>query len=191
MEDFLIFILFISVGFLAFKLYKLQKIVDLKKETVVNVKIDRNNSLILRKQKENPTIEDIDTNYQLLKDVIESAKLEKWHVELERESLSNRNSFTITNPTKTITISARLYADGKPTIVGFRIKHSREGKSISYSPEKNPMENYLILEFLWDIILEENDKEFNKHKFDLTMTKETIEKELISLRRNKQLEKLL
>ena len=53
------------------------------------------------------------------------------------------------------------------------------------------MENYLILEFLWDIILEENDKEFNKHKFDLTMTKETIEKELISLRRNKQLEKLL
>jgi len=149
------------------------------------VKVEQGD-IVLKKLKEKPDISDIDPNHQLLKDVIETAKYENWKADIEEERHSWR--FKITNPSKTLTISCILRRyDDKIRLGYFNV--SGPG-SISYVDVAKEDPKYLIVEYLWSLIVDKNEKDCQEITQNYLTAKSLIEKELKSLRRNKQLDNL-
>lgn len=153
--------------------------------------------IILPAVKEMPSIEDVDPEYNLLKDVIESAKSENWIPEIKPHMMLGTilYSFFIKNNNDKLFISCNLTVDedDMPRIGGFVIGvGSSSGSGVSYriSREKNEYSYCLVLQYLWDLILKKNESDYNSQWNSYLSSKNQIEKELTSLRRNKQLEKL-
>lgn len=187
------FLLFLIISQTGFSYFLFTKIKQLQKEKESNP-----GDLVLPKLKEMPKIENIDPDSKLLRDVIESAKLEGWESEIQEEPtgvyrsimLGSNSSFRsweiiIWNPTKTITIRTilRLYSDD--VYVGYF-----NVGGVSYNCRENTLQKYLVVEYLWSLILQQNEKEYQSTWSSYIKSKEKIENCLTTLKRDRQLKKL-
>jgi len=184
----------IMILFMAYKINEIDKFLPKSPEKI------KEGDIVLKKLKEMPDISDIDPNHQLIKDVIETAKYENWEAKIEEEySIGKSWRFQITNPTKTLTISCilRTYEyenqkeTKKETKVGyFNVMGDSGGVSYGGLLKKDTMVEYLVIEYLWSLIVDKNEKDCQETTQTYLTSKSFIEKELKSLRRNKQLENL-
>ena len=168
------------------------KIDAIQKELKINTKKPVGD-IVLKKLKEIPTIYDVDPTHQLLKDLIETSKLENWKAEITEE-LGMSWKFKIENPSKTVIINSvlRIY-DNNPKVGYFnvvRIDNFTHGIGYSDTESKSLQCKYLIIEYLWDLVLKKNEQDCKETTRSYLESKEAIETELKSLRRNRKLEKL-
>lgn len=192
----MIFILTLLLAIIGFLLYK---IYSLKKEKVVK-EIDKS-CIRLEIPKEVPNFEDHDEDDVLLKDVIESVKLEEWQVEIEEDrSFLGSNSYKIilNNPQKTLKIYSRIrydYQNQKNYISSFMIFKTSPGSilhngSLSYDLKKETAK-FLVTNFLWSYVLNYKQGLVNERISYYDDIKKSIESELITLKRDKSINKLL
>ena len=137
-----------------------------------------------------PTIENIDPDSKLLQDIIESAKLEGWIPDIQEEGGFGRTwRIEIQNPSNTLTIRTvlRIYDDerDKEPIVGYF-----NVGDIRYDCKENPVQRYLVIQYLWSLILEQNEKEYQATWNSYLQDKEKVENCLTALKRDRQLKKL-
>ena len=181
------------IGFLLYKIY------SLKKEKIVK-EIDKS-CIRLEIPKEIPNFEDHDKDDVLLKDVIESVKLEEWQVEIEEDrGMLHSNSYKITlnNPQKTLRINSRIrydYQNQKTWISSFMILKTIPGSishngSVSYDLKKETTK-FLVTNFLWSYVLNYKQGLVDERISYYDDIKKSIESELITLKRDKSINKLL
>ena len=170
---------FAIISFLGYKLYNLSyKKVE---EDVVKDKI------VLKKIKGSPDYtKDVDPNYELLKNVIKSAKLEEWETEIDARAYYY--DINLKNAVNTVSIRCRLRMGEESVGVSIFTISRVEYGSISFDDKKV---EYLILNFIWGYVLDHHQKIHDEHLDYYKKTKELISKELKTLNRDKQLEKLL
>lgn len=181
------------IGFLLYKIY------SLKKEKIVK-EIDKS-CIRLEIPKEIPNFEDHDKDDVLLKDVIESVKLEEWQVEIEEDrGMLHSNSYKITlnNPQKTLRISSRIRYDYRSQLTyvsSFMILKTIPGSvsyngSVSYDLKKETTK-FLVTNFLWSYVLNYKQGLVDDRISYYDDIKKSIESELITLKRDKSINKLL
>lgn len=179
-----LFFLIISQSFFSYFLFT--KIKQLQKEKEVKPKPGD----ILPKLKQMPKIENIDPDSKLLQDIIESAKLEGWIPNIQEDPsglLYGRSwRIEIQNPSNTLTIRSVLRIDDDlPIHVGYF-----NVGGISFECKENPVQRYLVIQYLWGLIVEQNEKEYQATWNSYLQEKEKVENCLTALKRDKQLKKL-
>jgi len=193
-------ICFVIIGFLVWKIFQM------KKNTVIESISDKN--YILEKPKQLPEFSDYDKDLTVLKDVIESAKLEMWDVKIETESAGGRREcyeITLDSPNKSLEFFCRLYVDHDndrknqtpPRLYTTRIRkyvdpNNKYGQGY-YTADlsNNDKAKYLVLNFVWKYILDKHQAEYDEHIARYADVKSAIEKELKTLNRDRQLRKLI
>ncbi len=147
-----------------------------------------------------PKFEEFDTDHTLLKNVLESIKLEDWTTKIEpdRSYLLENKSYLIElyNPSNTLKIISRLHVYKNKVDLGtFRVikmianTRSNTG-SISYDCNNKEIST-LILARLWSYILEHHEKEFINTMNGYKEVRESIDTELKTLKRDNFLKSLL
>lgn len=187
----LLIIQFSAIAFFGYKLYniKREKIVDKIKEEGV----------ILPNPVSVPGFNQIDPNYQMLKDVVESIKLEKWDIiKFERDHMDNLYDIELLNGPGSLKVKCRLrvrdYGDRNLYISWFHIFKMVNKNQHSHVVTFNDCESvprFLILNLMWDYVLDHHQKIYDEHIHHYLDCKEEISKELKTLNRDKQLVKLL
>ena len=187
----ILIIQFSAIAFLGYKLYniKREKIVDKIKEEGV----------ILPNPVSVPGFNQIDPNYQMLKDVVESIKLEKWDIiKFERDHMDNLYDIELLNGPGSLKVKCRLrvrdYGDRNLYISWFHIFKMVNKNQHSHVVTFNDCESvprFLILNLMWDYVLDHHQKIYDEHIHHYLDCKEEISKELKTLNRDKQLVKLL
>jgi hypothetical protein len=188
-------ILFAVVIYFAYKNYTLTK----KK---VIEEIDKDFLRLPIPKYETPKWEDFDPDHSLLKDVLESIKLEDWVVTIDNErnyGLSDRKSYMIelNNPTNTLKVRSRLYSyNNKVNLGSFTVIKTVAGTayqtngSVSYNTD-NTETSTLILSQLWGFILEHHEKIYSETIVGYERVRESIDTELKTLKRDNVLKSLL
>lgn len=185
-----IFLFFLIISQSIFSYFLFTEIRQLQKEKEVE---PNSGDIVLPKLKEMPTIENIDTDSKLLQDIIESAKLEGWipNIQEDPSALYGRTwRIEIQNPSNTLTIRTvlRIYDDKwdkEPIHVGYF-----NVGGISYDCKYNTVQRYLVIQYLWSLIVEQNEKEYQATWNSYLQEKEKVENCLTALKRDKQLKKL-
>ena len=187
----LLIIQFSAIAFLGYKLYniKREKIVDKIKEEGV----------ILPNPVSVPGFNQIDPNYQMLKDVVESIKLEKWDIiKFERDHMDNLYDIELLNGPGSLKVKCRLrvrdYGDRNLYISWFNIfkmvNKNQHSHVVTFN-DRESVPRFLILNLMWDYVLDHHQKIYDEHIHHYLDCKEEISKELKTLNRDKQLVKLL
>lgn len=165
-----------------------------KKENVINeIKKD---TILLKKPPVEPSFEEYDKDCTLLKDVLESIKLENWttlRYEKDSDFDSNNYVFEMTNPTKDIKIRCRIYyrsIGDNPHIDLGTFTISSDGKAVSYNSSET-LSEYLILKDFWEIIIEKDTDDYNSKIKEHEETRKIISDKLIALKRDKKLKSIL
>ena len=190
----------INIILIAVVIYFVYKNYTLTKKKVIE-EVDKDWLRLPIPKYETPKWEDFDPDHTLLKDVLESIKLEDWTSKIEQErnyGISERRSYTIElyNPTNTLRIRSRLYVyDNKANLASFTVIKTVAGTaftsgSASYNCD-NTETSTLILSQLWGFILEHHEKIYSETIIGYEKVRESIDTELKTLKRDKALKTLL
>jgi len=193
-------IYFINIILFAVVIYFAYKNYTLTKKKVIE-QIDKDWLRLPIPKYETPKWEDFDTDHTLLKDVLESIKLEDWTSKIDQDrnyGISDRKSYTIElyNPTSTLRIKSRLYVyDNKANLASFNIIKTIPGSlltngSVSYNCD-NTETSTLILSQLWGFILEHHENIYSETMIGYEKVRESIDTELKTLKRDNALKSLL
>ena len=191
---FSIFLAIFSIGFCIFILSKFN---SLKREFRGTITREIKDSyVVLPKLKELPNYNDVDPNNKTLRDILKSMDIENWTLdnyksEYEGYSYSYSYEFYFSNPQKSLKITTRLRNDDDDLrLVGFHV-HSDIG-IISYGEnESNKDVSILIKEYLWKIVCDKNQDEYDEEFSHYQTVKNAIDKELKTLRREETLLNIL
>lgn len=191
---FSIFLAILSIGFCIFILSKFN---SLKREFRGTITREIKDSyVVLPKLKELPNYNDVDPNNKTLRDILKSMDIENWTLdnyksEYEGYSYSYSYEFYFSNPQKSLKITTRLRNDDDDLrLVGFHV-HSDTG-IISYGEnESNKDVSILIKEYLWKIVCDKNQDEYDEQLSHYQKVKNAIDKELKTLRREETLLNIL
>ena len=189
---FIVLLLTTGLIFLGYKVFKLDQKLNAPKEKTTS-------EIVLTELKKMPTIEDIDPDSKLLKDLIESSKLEDWKAEIKEDHSSYHRrawNFIITNPQKTIFIHTilRLYEkdySGEKVQIGYFSVQDSTQSGLYFNTDQNKLQKYLIIQYLWDFILKENEERYKENWKYYVEQKKVIEGYLTTLNRDRQLKQLL
>jgi hypothetical protein len=182
---------FLAIAFLGYKLY------NFKKEKVVEQ--IKKEGIILPNPVGVPDFDIVDPNYKLLKDVIESIKLEKWEIDKFERDYDNTYDIDLKNGPGTLKIKCRIRVrdyDGRDSIhlswfhIFKMVNSTQHSHTITYN-DNNRNSKFLILNLMWDYILDHHQKIYDDHIEHYRNCKEAISKELKTLNRDNQLVKLL
>jgi hypothetical protein len=190
----------INIILFAVVIYFVYKNYTLTKKKVIE-EVDKDWLRLPIPKYETPRWEDFDPDHTLLKDVLESIKLEDWTSKIEQErnyGISERRSYTIElyNPGNTLKVRSRLYVyDNKANLASFNIIKTIPGTaftngSASYNTD-NTETSTLILSQLWGFILEHHEKIYSETIVGYEIVRESIDTELKTLKRDKALKTLL
>ena len=188
----LFIIQFLAIAFLGYKL------LYIKKEKIVD-KIKEEEGVFLSNPVDVPDFNKIDPNYEMLKDVIESIKLEKWDIiKFERDHMDNCYDIELLNDPGSLKVKCRLrvrdYGNRNLYISWFHIFKMVNKDQHSHLVTFNDCESvprFLILNLMWDYVLDYHQKIHDDHIHHYLECKNIIQKELKTLNRDKQLVKLL
>lgn len=177
---------FLTILFLGYKLHK--------SNTENIVKKLEEDKIILSKPIGLAEFKKVDPNYSLLKDVIESIKLEKWKViKFEKDydtydiELSNHNS-SLKTRCRIRTCNSGLYLSWFHLFK--MIDSNSHSHRVSYNNEESAAK-YLILELMWSYVLDHHQEVYNKDIEYFEACKQSISNELKTLKRDKNLSKIL
>lgn len=177
-----------------------------KKERVI--KELKKDSIVLPKHKDpNPDFSDADS--KLLKDIIESVELEDWDATVDADCNSLRRSYevTVVNPAQTLQIFGRVHAHAfgnlnmtkeeieeeflkNIDITTFRVAVLNKGLFKSHVNYNQSYKN-LTLPLLWKFIVEYNNKLNLIATEKYEQNKSEIDSQLITLKRDRALKKIL
>ena len=180
--------LFAVVIYFAYKNYTLTK----KK---VIEEIDKEFLRLPIPRYETPKWEEFDPKHTLLKDVLESIKLEDWttKIDQERSYLSgDRKTYVIQlyNPSNTLIVRSRLYVYDEKVNLGLFVVAKGTTGSVSYNCD-NTETSTLILSQLWGYILKHYEDIYSERMISYKEVKVTIDKELKTIKRDQVLKNLL
>jgi hypothetical protein len=188
-----IFLAIFSIGFCIFILSKFNSLKkDFKEKITKEIK---DSYVFLPKLKELPNYNDVDPNNKTLRDIIKSMDIENWTLDGYKSEYGGHcylYEFNLSNPQKSLRITSRLrsYDDGDLRLVGFHVK-SDDG-TISYDEnESNKDVSILIKEYLWKIVCDKNQNEYDEQFSHYQTVKNAIDKELKTLRREETLLNIL
>ena len=148
---------------------------------------------------ETPTFEEFDPKHILLKDILESIKIEDWSNTIEAErGYTHRRAYVVelNNPSNTLKVRSRLYVyDGKVSLGSFNVIRTVANTafntgSVSYSTD-NTETSTLILSHLWRYILEHHENIYSETMSGYKVLRESIDTELKTLKRDNALKTLL
>jgi hypothetical protein len=184
----ILFLISISILNLISFIYIYDKFVNVKKDVLEDVK--KSNLLLPKVKYEQPTIEDVDTEHSLLKDFIETAKIEQWssNIKYDPSYYNKMYDIEIHNHSKSIKFHSRLRADDDDGVklLSFRIINTYN--SISYNKESH--EN-IIIPFLWEYVIKHHEDIYNEKYVYIEHLKKMFEKELITLNRDRKLNMII
>lgn len=198
LEEIMIYL--INIILFAVVIYFSYKNYTLTKEKVIK-EIDKEFLRLPVAKYESPTFEDFDPKHILLKDVLESIKIEDWVSKIEQErsyGLSDRKTYTIElyNPSNTVKVKSTLYVyDAKVNLALFSLTRTLVNSPlhngyVSYNTD-NPEVNALILSKLWGYILDYHENIYTETIAGYKTLAESIDTELKTLKRDKALKALL
>jgi hypothetical protein len=146
--------------------------------------------LILPKIKEKISVNDVDKDKQVLKNIIESAKLEGWKFEITRDGHLSYSIDVISNKGDIrIRSVLRWYSDKVPKVGYFIIHDLVDGQSISYDTKEGEVYE-LIVKFIWEKINEDIENQNLESEKIYKEILENLDSKLITLKREKKLKKL-
>ncbi|HPZ24291.1 MAG TPA: hypothetical protein PLC25_05570 [Bacilli bacterium] len=183
---FSIFLAMLSIAFCVIILFKLESIKLEKLEKII-----KDNYVVLPKLKALPNYNDVDPDNKTLRDVLNSMTIENWTLDFYNYSY-DLYEFHFSNPQKSIKINTRLRSRDINTLVvaGFHVR-SKEGV-ISYDEtESNKDISILIKQYLWKIVCDKNQDKYDEQFSHYQIIKESIDKELRTLRRDETLLSIL
>lgn len=173
---------------------------SLKKEKLK--KEIKDNYVVLPKLKEMPYYQDVDPDNKTLYDVVQSMNIEDWKLEHYDDSSSIGDivyEFHFSNPQNTLKVKSRMryYSDfggsnfsNDLVLIGFHVGTVKG--TISYKEsETNRHLSVLIRQYLWKIVCEKNQALYNDQFSHYLSVKESIDKELKTLRREETLSNIL
>jgi hypothetical protein len=194
---FSIFLSLLAISLCIFILFKFE---TLKKEKLK--KEIKDNYVVMPKLKEMPYYQDVDPDNKTLYDVIHSMNIEDWKLEHYNDSNSIGDfvyEFHFSNPQNTLKVTSRMryYSDfggsnfsNDLVLIGFHVGTVKG--TISYKEsETNRHLSVLIRQYLWKIVCEKNQALYNDQFSHYLSVKESIDKELKTLRRNETLTNIL
>ena len=160
-------------------------------------------NVIVGKIPENISLSDVDPKHTLIRDVLESARLEDWKAEVEQDHrLSGSFAYMLgfSNPANTVEIKVRFYLDeetrGKGGIykpsVGFLIIKTAESV-VSYDKDENKgsdIENEICL-FLWENVIKYHKNINDQLKRDYENSIKNIKSKLTTLNRDRKLKNII
>lgn len=186
----------LSVFAIGFCIFILSKFNSLKKEFREKITKEIKDSYVfLPKLKQLPNYNDVDPNNKTLRDILKSMDIENWTLDNYKCDYGGHcylYEFYFSNPQKSLRITTRLrsYDDGEFRLVGFHVK-SDDG-TISYDEnESNKDVSILIKEYLWKIVCDKNQDEYDEQFSHYRKVKNAIDKELKTLRRDETLLNIL
>lgn len=145
--------------------------------------------IYLNYTKKIPTNFDLDTDLNLLKDVIKTISLELWECDIKYYKYENTDSYDILvkNKENTISIKSRLKIENDiPEISWFYITDIETGQYISYSS------NLICFEFLWDYCITPYHQNIHKDEISkYNRVKNLIENKLTYIKRDRILNDIL
>jgi hypothetical protein len=157
--------------------------------------------ILLEKIPDKPTYESLDPSHKLVYDVMESAKLENWKVEVEADiSIGGKNwvvnfeSPTGINIRSRIRHTSGVYSNNL-SLSSFTILNGNKGfirgynGSITLYNESKIKDD--VLSFLWSYILEYHEKENEETRKYYQNTIDDISSKLKTLRRSERLNNIL
>ena len=148
---------------------------------------------------ETPKFEEFDPKHILLKDILESIKVEDWSNTIEAErGYTHRRTYMVelNNPSNTLKVRSRLYVyDGKVSLGSFNVTRTVANTvfntgSVSYNTD-NTETSTLILSRLWGFILEHHENIYKETMSGYQTVRESIDTELKTLKRDNALKTLL
>ena len=158
----------------------------------------KEDNIVLPTVREVPNFNVIDPNFNLLKDVIESAELEQWQSIVKRDH--NGYDILLLNSEKTLSISSRIrvYDEsmsvfGPIKIAWFQIKKMNGNSQefvVSYTDDDLSVK-YLVLPFIWNYVLKYHQKIYDETISYYNTAMNSIQKELKTLNRDKYLDDIL
>jgi hypothetical protein len=186
----------LSVFAIGFCIFILNKFNSLKKDFKEKITKEIKDSYVfLPKLKQLPNYNDVDPNNKTLRDILKSTDIENWTLDHYNSDYGGHcylYEFNLSNPQKSLRITSRLriYDDGDLRLVGFHVK-SDDG-TISYDEnESNKDVSILIKEYLWKIVCDKNQYEYDERFSHYQKVKKAIDKELKTLRREETLLNIL
>lgn len=162
----------------------------------INNHIEKGDKVFIAEIPSNVTIDDIDTDYKVLRDIIQSIDIENWKTEVEKEYSSFTESYKLTfeNPSGSIKMITRirLILDKKKNIykpsIGFIIIDVNDEQHITY--DKKTM-GYDIDLFFTKKILDYHTNIRKETTIEIQNTLSLINKELKTLNRDRKLNNLI
>lgn len=209
---FLILIILVAIiffiAYLFIRINDIEKSKSLEKELArkeIELSKVKNENIILPKIPKFPDNSEVDKDYQLLSDVLESVKIESWTREkFDCRSFIGDSMYEIEfiNPQRTLKLRSCIYPNflGKVLITELSIYSflpNSEPSCINYysgGPNNglnNDTATSIFLNFIWEYIIEyENDRNF-KEMSRLDTIKDSIQRELKTINRDRQINKLV
>jgi hypothetical protein len=186
----------LSVFAIGFCIFILSRFNSLKKDFKEKITKEIKDSYVfLPKLKQLPNYNDVDPNNKTLRDILKSTDIENWtldHYNCDYGGHCYLYEFYFSNPQKSLRITSRLrsYDDGDLRLVGFHVKS--DTGTISYDEnESNKDVSILIKEYLWKIVCDKNQDEYDEQFSHYQTVKNAIDKELKTLRREETLLNIL
>jgi hypothetical protein len=152
-------------------------------------------NVILSKPPPLPKIKDIDPEYTMLKNVIESIKLEGWDSTVTDDRRMQCYDVVLINPMSTITVKARMRLnDIYPDTIHLAWFHIMVDDGVT--KDTNTFDNddrfvkFLVIKLMWDYVLNYHENENEKRKRELSNFKDAINEQLKTLLRDNKLNTL-
>jgi len=146
--------------------------------------------IILKVIPDKPTYESLDPENKLVYDIMESAKLENWKVEVEADISHHSKTWTINFESNTgIRIRSRVRDSGEMYLSSFTVINSGIGGRVSVDNESKISNDVII--FLWDYIIEYHQNENEETRKYYQSTIDDISSKLKTLRRSEKLNNIL
>ena len=146
--------------------------------------------IVLKVIPDKPTYESLDPKNKLVYDVMESAKLENWNVEVEADISHHSKTWTVKFESPTgIIIRSRVRDSSEIYLANFTIINSVVGGRISVDDESKISNDVII--FLWDYIIEYHQNENEETRKHYQSTIDDISSKLKTLRRSEKLNNIL
>lgn len=156
----------------------------------------KNEGIILKVIPDKPTYESLDPENKLVYDIMKSAKLESWKVEVEADISHHSKTWTINFESPTgIRIRSRVRDSGEIYLSAFTVLGGERGFTHTHSgsisiDNESKISNDVII-FLWDYIIEYHQNENEETRKYYQSTIDSISSKLKTLRRSEKLNNIL
>ena len=146
--------------------------------------------IMLKVVPDKPTYESLDPSHKLVYDIMESARLENWKVEVEADISYHSKTWEVNFESPTgIRIRSRIRENSQIYLSNFSILNTGIGGTISIANDSKVSNDVII--FIWDYIVEYHLNENEETRLYYQSIIDDISSKLKTLRRSEALKNIL